>query len=70
MKMQTQNNQDNFERNITLPDFNICNKATVMKTVQYDHKDRQISHVYRMGSPGVDHTHGQLDFNTDTKVIQ
>ena len=67
MKTQkTLNSQSNFKRKIkaggiTHPNFNLCHKAIVIKTVWCRHKNKQNR------KPGI---YGQLIYNKGTKNIQ
>ena len=61
----------NIAEAFRLPDFRVCYKATVIKTVQYWHKNRNLQQWDKIETPEINqHTYGHVIYDKGGKNIQ
>ena len=71
LNSQSSLEEEKWRGGINLPDFRLSYKATVIKTVWYRHKNRNIDQWNKIESPQIDpHTYGYLIFDKGGKNIQ
>ena len=71
LNSQSSLEEEKWRGGINLPDFRLSYKATVIKTVLYRHKNRNIDQWNKIESPQIDpHTYGYLIFDKGGKPIQ